>query len=1017
MAFYLKHRRTRRLPRPGHVRPIAVVASLAVLLAGVVLPAASQAVPSVPVDAGFRDANYGSTVYGRVTESKPESKLWWNDGSWWGVLWDDTQGAHRIHEFNLAAQSWTSVGPNDESNPSTLVDCLWDEPTSTLYVVSHETDRSVPSFLRAYAYDSLARMYAMQPGYPVQVANKGSEALTVAKDSTGKLWVTWERNGIIWVNCSQTSDTDWGTPFQLPVQDVLAKEDDISAVATIDGGIGILWSDQNSGAFFFAVHEDGDPDNVWQPRETALDEPSPGDPIADDHVNLAVASDGTVYAAVKTDFEGPLDPIEILLVRDTGGHWIGHTVAYRYENLTRPIVVLDEESALVHVFSADTEEGTITWHMSDMDDIDFTVGTKRIFVESALDPEINNPTSTKQNVDSVSGLLLAASDHTTDHYFHNYWVPLSIPMDYGWRDAHYGDEVTIDTTAQKPESKLWWNDGSWWGVLWDKTQGAHRIQRFDPEEQAWMSEGPNLDARPLTAVDCLWDGATLYVSSHIESGPADSILLYSCTYDPLTRAYLPRAGFPATMGHDQAEALTIAKDTTGQLWASWEKGRRIYVNHTVGSDDVWGAPFWIPTMPNKTLDDDICAIGAFDGKVGVLWSDQSDEAFYFSYHVDGDPETTWSVAETAYADPSLGPVADDHINLAIGSDGTFYAAIKTDLSGTNDPEVCVLKRDLLGNWGMHQVCNRSEGGTRPIMLIDEAARRMYVMYTSNAFGYDAIHYKESDLDEIAFVPGPGDLFMRSRKFRDINNATSTKQNVNATTNILVEASNAQTRHYTHAYLSLTAPLFGPDIAVGPSPCDWGVVEPGAEAFRDVTIRNTGVADLHVSTIVLTGPDVDYFSFVSPVNPFVLAPGDSLVAQVRFAPLDMGPMSAAIQLTSDDPDENPKTLILLGTAQSALTGVLEGGAGAGMLSLSSPWPNPARGFTGSTFQLTLPRADRVTMSLYDVTGRLVARRPEEAFTAGAHSFRWNPGPLPSGTYFVRMTTGGGEARTTRWVHLR
>ncbi|MBZ0266619.1 choice-of-anchor D domain-containing protein [bacterium] len=1014
MAIYLSIRRTCRLPRPGPVRRTAITTFLTVLLAGMAASTASHAIPSVPVEAGYRDANYGSTVYGRVTEAKPEAKLWYQDGSWWGVLWDDAEGAHRIHEFDLTAQSWTSVGPNDESNPRTLVDCLWDESTATVYVTSHETDRSFPSYLRAYTYDSFTRTYSALPGFPVQVANKGSEALTIAKDSTGKLWVTWERNGIIWVNSSQTSDTDWGTPFQLPVQGSLCDEDDISAVATLNGEIGIMWSDQITDTFFLAVHQDGDADSVWAPREAAMDAEVH---LADDHINLAVGADGTLYAAVKTDFEGPMDPIELLLVRDPSGDWTNYTVAYRYENLTRPIVVLDEESELVHVFSADTEEGTIRWHMSDSADIDFTVGTNRIFVQSALDPEINNPTSTKQNVDSITGLLLAASDNTTNHYFHNYWVPLSIPMDYGWRDSYYGELTMNDPTAQKPESKLWWHDGDWWGCLWDNTQGSHRIQRFDPEENAWMSDGPDVDARPETAVDCLWDGANLYVASHGVTDPADEAYLFSYTYDALARTWVARTGFPALITTNRCEALTIAKDTTGKLWASWEAGRRIYVNCTLGSDDVWGTPFWIPTMPNKTLDDDLCAIAAFDGKVGVLYSDQSDEAFYFSYHVDGNPDATWSPMEIAYQDATLGPVADDHINLSVGSDGTLYAAVKTDLSGSTDPEVCALRRAPSGTWDMHEVCKRSDGGTRPIMLIDEGLRRMYVMYTSNKFGYDAIHYKESDLDEISFVPGPGDLFMRSRKYRDINNATSTKQNVNSTMGILVQASNADTHHFTHAYLPLAAPLFGPDIAVGPTPCDWGPVDVGTQAFRDITVRNMGVADLHVSTIMFTGPDTDYFSFTSPVGPFTLAPGDSLVAQVSFAPLTGGQMTAAIQLTSDDPDENPKTLILLGMGLTATTGVGPNLMSGPAFHLAPPRQNPARGFAGSSFHFTLPQSDRVTVSLYDVAGRLVARRPEERFLSGAHTFQWNPGPLPSGTYFVRLTTGSGEARTTRWVHLR
>ncbi len=36
-----------------------------------------------PITNGYRDFNYGSTVFEAPTADKPQSKLWWNDGIWW----------------------------------------------------------------------------------------------------------------------------------------------------------------------------------------------------------------------------------------------------------------------------------------------------------------------------------------------------------------------------------------------------------------------------------------------------------------------------------------------------------------------------------------------------------------------------------------------------------------------------------------------------------------------------------------------------------------------------------------------------------------------------------------------------------------------------------------------------------------------------------------------------------------------------------------------------------------------
>lgn len=1019
LASHVDSFRTDRPVGAGVRSTLSSLVALASLAAGVLLvPGGAQAVPSTPVETGYRDANYGINVYQRPTAEKPESKLWWNDDSWWGFFWDDTVAAYRIHEYQVSGQHWESVGPDGETRPQTLVDCLWDNDSQQLYVVSHEVDTHQPAVLRVYSYDSHDRVYALLPGYPVEVGPDGCEAMTVAKDSTGKLWVAWERGRRIWVNHSLTSDLDWGTKFEVPGQGNSVNDDDICAVAAFDGKIGVFWSNQEDNADYFAYHDDGDPDSTWAPRETALMDSTLG-AVSDDHMNVAVASDGTLYTVVKTSLNGPDEPILYLLKRDVSGDWSRYSVGLRRYDFTRPIVLLDEESRLIHVFMncIDTGDGTITWKTTSMDSIAFEPGDGKVFISSATDLSINNPTSTKQNVDSISGLLVAASDNSTDNYFHNYYIPLSAPVDVGWRDAYYGTTVQSRPTAEKPESKLWWNDGTWWAFLWDEAYGSHRIQRFDPSQEAWISEGPDGDTRTQVHVDCLWDGQFLYVASHALSGSSSS-LLYSYSYDPVLGTYEPRVGFPVNIGNGGCEALTIAKDSTGKLWASWERGRKIYVNRSLTSDTDWGTPFQIPVQPGNVTDDDLCAMASFGGKVGVLWSDQSDETDYFAYHVDGDPDMTWAPLELAFQDAGLGAVADDHVNLAAASDGTLYAAVKTDLGGSSSPQVCVLRRDVAGTWTWYQVNTRGEDGTRPMMVIDESARRMYVFFNSRESGDDAIHYKESDLDNISFPAGPGDLFIASDRYRDINNPTSTKQPVNSTTGLLVEASNGATHHYLHRFLSLTPPAVVPDVAVFPATCDWGTIDVGTDMPQYVTIRNYGLADLHVSSLGLNGPDAAEFSLVPAFASFVVAPGDSVVGELHFAPATPGNKVAMLSVVSDDPDENPLVVTLQGTGYSSSTGVPNPSGAAFGLHLSPPRPNPARGREESMFQFTLPGPGRAQVSLFDVAGRRVARRDWETYsTGGAHSFRWNPGPLPSGTYFVRLTTDAGESTTTTWVRIR
>lgn len=90
-------------------------------------------------------------------------------------------------------------------------------------------------------------------------------------------------------------------------------------------------------------------------------------------------------------------------------------------------------------------------------------------------------------------------------------------------------------------------------------------------------------------------------------------------------------------------------------------------------------------------------------------------------------------------------------------------------------------------------------------------------------------------------------------------------------------------------------------------------------------------------------------------------------------------------------------------------------GAGLtpaLAAPRPWPNPARGACRVDF--ALPEAGDVSLDLYDVAGRRVARLARGRLGAGNHSVAWagrdDAGRrLSAGHYFLRLEAGGRVAR--------
>src|SRR5829696_3972036 len=211
-------------------------------------------------------------------------------------------------------------------------------------------------------------------------------------------------------------------------------------------------------------------------------------------------------------------------------------------------------------------------------------------------------------------------------------------------------------TGEKPESKLWWNDGLWWASMFESTSRTWHIFYLDrtANPKTWVDTGTVIDPRANSRADTLWDGSHLYVASHVfasSNTAAASGLparLYRFSYDGSTNRYTLDSGFPATIGDYSSEALTLDKDSTGRLWATWTRGQSVYVNSSTTSDNNWGTPLILPVSNATNIDpDDIAALIAFRGRIGVMWSSQKAATTYFTYHFDGDSRDTWSQPEAA----------------------------------------------------------------------------------------------------------------------------------------------------------------------------------------------------------------------------------------------------------------------------------------------------------------------------------------------------------------------------------
>ena len=428
----------------------------------------------------------------------------------------------------------------------------------------------------------------------------------------------------------------------------------------------------------------------------------------------------------------------------------------------------------------------------------------------------------------------------------------SVP-DVGHEDGSYAG-AGAEPTGSKPQSKLWFNDGLWWADMFEPTSKTWHIFKLNRSTQKWADTGTTLDSRVDTRADTLWDGKHLYVASNVvAAGSASSASgspakLFRYSYTAAKNSYKLDAGYPVDINNVSSESLSIDRDSKGVLWATWTQGQKVYVNSTSGGDSQWGTPYALPVSGATNLSsDDISAISAYGSKIGVLWSNQATQTFYFASHTDGGGPSSWSGSAVSSGLNS----ADDHVAIRqVQGDkaGRLFAAVKTsaDLgSDTSAGQIQLLVRDPgTGEWTATTFGTVGDCHTRPVVMIDATHQVLHMFATAPSSGVSGcphtgtpgtIYEKTTPLSKIAFAPGRGTPVLEDSAAASMNDVTSTKQTITSATGLVILASNTGTQRYWHADLPV-AGAAASRPAVRPA-VTFTATRASAKAFRTIRFRS------------------------------------------------------------------------------------------------------------------------------------------------------------------------------------
>jgi hypothetical protein len=363
------------------------------------------------------------------TAGPAQSKLWFAEGAWWATLVDPpTQEVH-IGRLDPATQTWSDTGTLVDERLHVRADALWDGTHLTIVTAGDKPTVNQALRVSQFHFDAKTGRFAIDSDLPIALSTGGVDTPVLVRDSGGVLWLAYVDQTRLVVRHTAGDVWHWSpaVPAAIPGADGAIR----TAALTADGArVTLVWNRVADDALRVAQHADGADPATWTTDSTTV-------------AGLRDAPGGLSIRTVTTDagsrlfvaFEtapdrrvnaNTLAPGSIVMVRDADGAWSNVQLGRVKDHLTSPILIVDQSHAILVAVAFVPSSGTIVYKQSALDKVSFESGRGSDLVASTSDPNLQNPTSTKQAVDLTAGLVVLGADDGTGHYAHG-WLATSAP--------------------------------------------------------------------------------------------------------------------------------------------------------------------------------------------------------------------------------------------------------------------------------------------------------------------------------------------------------------------------------------------------------------------------------------------------------------------------------------------------------------------------------------------------------------------------------------------------------------
>ena len=356
------------------------------------------------------------------TAGQAQSKLWFAEGAWWATLIDPATQELHIARLDPTTQSWSDTGAVVDDRPHVRSDALWDGTHLTIVSAGNRPTASQAVRITQFHYDAKAARFAVDPDLPIALTTVGVTDPVLARDSKGVLWLAYVDQTKLILRHSLGNVWHWSPPAPPPIAGATGATGGIRAAALAADGsrLTLVWNGANDDTLQVGQHVDGADPGTWLADSTkvaGLANAPGGLSIR----TIAAAGGSRLFVTFETAPDrstksNPLAPGAVVMIRDATGVWTNIQLARVKDHFTTPILAIDDQHGTLIAVAFVSNTGTIVYKQSPLDRVSFESGQGTDLIASTSDPNLRNPTSTKQAIDLTAGLIVLGADDATGHY-------------------------------------------------------------------------------------------------------------------------------------------------------------------------------------------------------------------------------------------------------------------------------------------------------------------------------------------------------------------------------------------------------------------------------------------------------------------------------------------------------------------------------------------------------------------------------------------------------------------------